>query len=72
MKIKDLVDYYGNQVLAADAIGVSRQAVTNWKRRGGIPDDIQIRYYLHTRGQLDLPKRLLKKLNDHKRYWAYD
>ena len=72
MKIKDLVDYYGNQVLAAEAIGVSRQAVTNWKRRGIIPDDIQIRYHIQSRGKLPLPKKLLKRLNDHKSYWAYD
>ncbi len=59
MKVKDLVKFYGNQTNAADAIKVSRAAVSRWKKKcaGRITTDAQIAYELDSGGKLkaDIP-----------------
>jgi len=59
MKVRDLVKFYGTQSAAADAIKVSRAAVSLWKvvNKGAIPIDQQIAYELDTGGKLraDIP-----------------
>ena len=37
MKTQDAIDYYGNQVELAKALGVTKQAITQWKETGILP-----------------------------------
>jgi hypothetical protein len=56
MNVEQLAEHYGNQSKAADAINVTRAAVSKWKDTG-IPTDYQIKWELATGGVLkaDLP-----------------
>lgn len=57
MKPKDLTTYYPSQRAAAKAIGVSKQAVSQWKRLRTIPLEQQLEFERVTNGALraDLP-----------------
>ena len=51
MTYDDLVEKYGNASKAADKLGFSRQALSDWKK-GGIPFESQYRIQIKTRGRL--------------------
>ena len=57
MTPKDLLAIYGTQRAAAQAIGVSKQAVSLWTTKGKIPLEFQIEYEGVTDGALlaDVP-----------------
>ena len=52
MKFKQLIDHFGSQVSAAEAIGVTQPTLSNWKKRGRIPPLQQLRIEHITRGKL--------------------
>jgi hypothetical protein len=56
MTVDDLKQHYGTQAAAADAINVSRQAVSLWGDKG-IPLEYQVEWEVATSGKLraDLP-----------------
>lgn len=56
MTVDDLKAFYGTQEKAADAIEVSKQAVSLWARKG-IPLDYQVKWEVVSEGALkaDLP-----------------
>lgn len=62
MTHEDVVRYFGNGTKAANALGYSRQAVSQWKRVG-IPFEAQSRIQLKTKGRLKavLPERRQRK-----------
>jgi len=51
MTHSDLIGYYGNGAQAARALGVTRQAVNNW-RKSGVPLGVQYQAELATQGAL--------------------
>lgn len=57
MNIQQLVEHYGDQAAAADAIRVSRQAVSKWKKAGRIPLEYQLQWEENSAGAVraDLP-----------------
>lgn len=61
MKFDSLIDHFGSQVAAADALGVTQPTLSNWKKRGQIPHIQQLRIELVTKGKLKakplMPKR---------------
>lgn len=61
MKFDSLIDHFGSQVAAADALGVTQPTLSNWKARGQIPHIQQLRIELVTGGKLKakplMPKR---------------
>ena len=65
MNVENLVECYETQAAAADAINVSRQAVSKWKE-SGIPIEFQIRWELDSGGKVraDLPDALRYKVPD--------
>lgn len=50
-----LVDHYGTQANAANAVGLSPQAVSQFRTRGRIPVEWQIRWELDTKGAVRAP-----------------
>lgn len=52
MKFEDLIDHFGSQVAAADALGVTQPTLSNWKKRGRIPHLQQLRIQHVTKGKL--------------------
>lgn len=56
MTVDDLKLFYGTQERAAEAITVSKQAVSLWARKG-IPLDYQVQWEVASQGRLkaDLP-----------------
>ena len=61
MKFDSLIEHFGSQVAAADALGVTQPTLSNWKKRGQIPLIQQLRIELVTKGKLKakplMPKR---------------
>jgi transcriptional regulator with XRE-family HTH domain len=59
MTYDQLLDLYKTQRAAAEAVGVSKQAVSQWKRKG-IPRNSQIDIEVKSGGRLkaDLPKEV--------------
>jgi len=45
MTLDDAIVIYGSQRLVASALGVTEQAVANWRTRGRIPSFQQLRLY---------------------------
>lgn len=41
MKLQDLIDFYGNEIKVAAALGFSHQSVKNWRAAGVIPESAQ-------------------------------
>lgn len=58
MEFTELIDFYGTQVKAAKALGLSQSSVAEWKEKG-IPAGRQAQYELLTGGALkaDLPRQ---------------
>lgn len=52
MTVTQLHKYYGSYYAAAQALGVCRQVVSGWVKRGGIPPLAQYRYERLTNGEL--------------------
>lgn len=52
MTTQDIIDFYGSGKNAADALGISRQAVYQWKSRDSIPLARQYEYEVKTGGAL--------------------
>lgn len=41
MKLQDLLDFYGSEIMVAAKLGFSHQSVKNWKASGVIPESAQ-------------------------------
>lgn len=54
MKTKDAVKFFGSKAALARALGVERQAVTNWGDT--VPEGRQYQIEVITRGKLKAPK----------------
>ena len=52
MTFNDLCSHFGTGSAAARSLGLSRQTIQNWKKRGRIPFDQQYRIQLKTKGKL--------------------
>ena len=52
MKIDQVIKFFGSQVAAADAIGVTQPTLSNWKKRGRIPHIQQLRIEHASGGKL--------------------
>lgn len=54
---KTLKKHYGTEAAACKAIGLTPQAMTNFKRNGRVPIEWQIQWELHSNGAVraDLP-----------------
>lgn len=57
MTVDELEEFYGTQAKAAAAIGCTPQAVSNWRNKGRIPTDYQLRWEVDSKGVLraDIP-----------------
>lgn len=60
MTFDQLLKHYGTQVGIAQALGVSQPCVSNWSKRGRIPELQQMKAFMLTEGALKLDKALLK------------
>lgn len=60
MKFDEVIDHFGSQVAAAQAIGVTQPTLSNWKTRGRIPHLQQLRIEHVTRGKLRAAPDILK------------
>lgn len=60
MKFNQLIDHFGSQVAAADALGVTQPTLSNWKKRGRIPHLQQLRIEHLTKGKLRASPEILK------------
>ena len=58
MDFNDLKRHFGSIAKAADAIGVHRQAIYEWKKRGGIPEGQQYKIQVLTSGALKARERV--------------
>jgi DNA-binding transcriptional regulator YdaS (Cro superfamily) len=59
MKFQQLVDFFGSQVAAAQALGVTQPTLSNWKARGSIPKLQQLRIEHATKGKLRAAAEIL-------------
>ena len=57
MKIEDVYEYYGSAYKAAQALGVSQQAISKWVKRDCVPIDSQIKLEKITKGALKADKK---------------
>lgn len=60
MDYQALIDHFGNQVTAAQKLGVTQPTLSNWKARGRIPKLQQLRIQHITRGKLKAADDILK------------
>lgn len=67
MKFEQIVKHFGSQVAAATAIGCTQPTLSNWKKRGSIPQLQQLRIEMATLGKLKakplLPNKMRKILS---------
>lgn len=61
MNYEQLIYFFGTQVKAADALGVTQPTMSNWKARGRIPHLQQLRIEHITRGKLKASPEILKR-----------
>ena len=61
MKFDQVIKHYGSQVAAADAIGVTQPTLSNWKKRGSIPQLQQLRIEHLTEGKLKAAPDILRR-----------
>ena len=61
MKFDQVIKHYGSQVAAADAIGVTQPTLSNWKKRGRIPQLQQLRIEHITEGKLKAAPEILRR-----------
>lgn len=59
MNTNDLKRHFGSIAKAASAIGVHRQAVYEWDKRGGIPEGQQFKIHVLTKGKLKVDAEYL-------------
>jgi DNA-binding transcriptional regulator YdaS (Cro superfamily) len=62
MKFQQIVKHFGSQVAAAGAIGCSQPTLSNWKKRGRIPQLQQLRIEMVTQGKLKAQPLLTIKM----------
>ena len=60
MKFDQLIDHFGSQVAAAEALGLTQPTLSNWKKRGRIPHLQQLRIEHATKGKLKASPEILK------------
>lgn len=61
MNFDQVIDHFGSQVAAADAIGVTQPTLSNWKKRGNIPQLQQLRIQHITKGKLKAAPEILQR-----------
>lgn len=61
MKFDQVIKHYGSQVAAADAIGVTQPTLSNWKKRGRIPQLQQLRIEHLSEGKLKAAPEILRR-----------
>lgn len=61
MNFDQIIQHYGSQVAAAEALGVTQPTLSNWKKRGRIPQLQQLRIEHLTRGKLKASPDILSK-----------
>lgn len=59
MTFDQLVKHFGTQQAAATALGVSQPAISNWGKRGRIPDAAQLKASVISKGKLKISKGIL-------------
>jgi DNA-binding transcriptional regulator YdaS (Cro superfamily) len=52
MNYDQVIEHFGSQVAAAEALEVTQPTLSNWKKRGRIPELQQLRIEHLTRGKL--------------------
>lgn len=52
MTPEQIIEHYGDEKAAADALGVTRQIVNYWKQKGEVPIKTQAYIQLYTNGKL--------------------
>lgn len=62
MKFDQIVKHFGSQVAAATAIGCTQPTLSNWKKRGSIPQLQQLRIEMVTLGKLKAQPLLSLKI----------
>lgn len=60
MTINQILKYYGSAYRAAQALGVSRQVISLWKKKSNVPLLQQYRYEKLTNGKLTVKDDMLK------------
>jgi hypothetical protein len=58
MTYKQVLKFFGTQVAVAAATGYTQPAVSNWKQRGSIPAEAQLRLSRASKGLLKLSRSL--------------
>lgn len=61
MTYEDVIEFYGSAAKAARSIGVSKAAISAWKKKSGVPFLTQTYIQVLTKGKLkaeDRPKKL--------------
>ena len=61
MTFDEVIDYYGNQTKACEAIGLSRASFSEWRKKGYIPLLSQIRFEQLTNGALQADNSQFRK-----------
>lgn len=61
MNFDQVIEHFGSQVAAADAIGVTQPTLSNWKKRGNIPQLQQLRIQHITKGKLKAAPEILQR-----------
>lgn len=59
MTVDQVIAHYKTQTKAADAIGVTQSAFSNWKKRGKIPPLQQLKFQRKSRGRLQPDRGIL-------------
>ena len=62
MKFDQIVKHFGSQVAAASAIGCTQPTLSNWKKRGSIPQLQQLRIEMITLGKLKAKPLMLHRV----------
>ena len=59
MDVNQIISHFGSQVVAAQAIGVTQPTLSNWKKRGRVPQLQQLRIEHITRKRLRAEPHIL-------------
>lgn len=68
MKKTDVIEHYGSAVAAADALGVTKQAVNGWGEI--IPEGMAYKAQVLTKGKLKVDPKIYDELKQQKRLTA--
>ena len=63
MTYDELIEFYGTQKAAAEALGLSQPSLSEWKDKG-IPPPRQAQYELLTKGKLKAERPITKTGNE--------